>query len=197
MCRNDTPLAISYLALKMSKHHQYIIENDEGHSIFRPKGKRFEVLSFQRLEYTPENVSFLSEKIRTNLTDDLISNDVRKKYPSGHPRWNRTFFGHCVPATFAFLYFMNTNILSPVRGQDIEGEGHWWLIDNNNGDIIDLTKDQYGTDELVGVYSTGKKRGYYGFKEAPASRFFRLMQRVQPTSNLYETDSLGEIKMGH
>ena len=54
---------------------------------------------------------------------------------------------------------------------------------------------QYETDELAGVYSTGKKRGYYGSKEAPANRFFRLMQRVQPTSNLYETDSLGEIKV--
>ena len=179
----------------MSKHQQYIIESDKGHSIFRPKGKRFEVLSFQRLEYTSENVALLSEQIRTNLTDDLISNDVRKKYPLGHPRWNRTLFGHCVHATFAFLYFMNTDILSPVRGEDTEGEGHWWLIDNNNGDIIDLTKDQYGTSELVGVYRTGKKRGYYGFKEAPASRFFRLMQRVQPTSNLYEINSLRDIKM--
>ncbi len=179
----------------MSKHHQYIIENDDGHSIFRPKGKRFEVLSFKRLEYTSENVSFLSEQIRTNLTDDLISNDVRKKYPLGHPRWNRTFFGHCVPATFAFLYFMNTKILSPVRGEDIEGEGHWWLIDNNSENIIDLTKDQYETEELDVVYSTGKRRGYYGSKEAPAGRFFRLMQRVQPTSNLHETDSLEELSL--
>ena len=179
----------------MSKHQQYIIESDKGHSIFRPKGKRFEVLSFQRLEYTSENVALLSEQIRTNLTDDLISNDVRKKYPLGHPRWNRTLFGHCVHATFAFLYFMNTNILSPVRGQDIEGEGHWWLIDNNNGDIIDLTKDQFETDELDCIYSTGKKRGYYESKEAPADRFSRLMQRVQPTSNLYEINSLREIEM--
>ena len=179
----------------MSKHHQYIIENDDSHSIFRRKGKCFEVLSFQRLDYTSENVSFLSEQIRANLTYDLISNNVRKKYPLGHPRWKRTFFGYCVPATFAFLYFMNTNILSPVRGEDIEGEGHWWLIDNNNGNIIDLTKDQFETHELVGVYSTGKKRGYYGPNEAPASRFFRLMQRVQPKSNLYETDSLGEIRV--
>ena len=90
---------------------------------------------------------------------------------------------------------MNTNILSPVRGEDIKGEGHWWLIDNNNGDIIDLTKDQYKTEELDYVYSTGKKRGYYGSKEAPAGRFFRLMQRVQPTSILYEINSLREIKM--
>ena len=52
---------------------------------------------------------------------------------------------------------MNTDILSPVRGEDTEGEGHWWLIDNNNGDIIDLTKDQYQTNELNGVYSLGKK----------------------------------------
>ena len=139
----------------MSKHQQYIIESDKVVH-FSPKRKRFEVLSFQRLEYTPENVSFISEKIRTNLTDDLISNDVRKKYPLGHPRWNRTLFGHCVHATFAFLYFMNTDILSPVRGEDTEGEGHWWLIDNNNGDIIDLTKDQYQTNELDGVYSREK-----------------------------------------
>ena len=44
------------------------------------------------------------------------------------------------------------------------------------------------------VFTVGKKRGYYGSKEAPASRFFRLMQRVQPTSNLYEIDNLREIK---
>ncbi len=173
----------------MSKHEQYIIENEVGHSIFRPKGKRYEVLSYQRLEYNPKNVLLLSEQIRNHLTDDLISNDVKKKYPSGHPRWNRTLFGHCVPATFAFLYFMNTNLLSPVRGEDVEGEGHWWIVDTNTGDIIDLTKDQYTDDELVDVYKTGKKRGYYGFKEAPTARFFRLMQKVQPTSNLYETDN--------
>ena len=69
------------------------------------------------------------------------------------------------------LVFMNTDILSPVRGEDTEGEGHWWLIDNNNGDIIDLTKDQYQTNELNGVYSLGKKRGYYGSFQKTSKSF--------------------------
>ena len=186
----------------MSKHEQYILKREDHHLIFRIKGKRkgkrhevdkrYVVLKYNRLEYTKENLALLSKQIRSSLSDDLLSRKFCEDYPVGHERRKRRFFGYCVPATFACLYFMDTDLLVPVTGKDETGEGHWWLVDKSTNEIIDLTKEQFTDDELVQVYATGKPKGYYGGRnpnyEMPASRFFRLMHKVQPTSVLYETN---------
>lgn len=57
-----------------------------------------------------------------------------------------------------------------------------------------LTLDQFPTyGELEDVYATGKPSGYYGFGEMPASRFFDLIQKVQPESKRWVTDDYREI----
>jgi hypothetical protein len=127
--------------------------------------------------------------IRSNLTDDLISEDIRDKYPEDHFRWKSPLFGQCVPATFVLLYLMDTGTLEPIKGEDATGDGHWWLRDILTREKYDLTLDQFPTyGEVEDVYSTGKPRGYYGVGEMPASRFFDLIQIVQPDSKRWITD---------
>tara|TARA_B100000242_G_scaffold121226_1_gene85089 strand:+ start:226 stop:801 length:576 start_codon:yes stop_codon:yes gene_type:complete len=171
----------------MSGHDAYIARVGAFHHICRPKGRRFEVLRYSRLDYTEANTDFLCDAIRRNLSMDLISHQVRRTYPDGHPAWARALFGHCVPASFALLYFLNTGSLVPYRGVDLAGEGHWWLVDRQSGRRYDITGCQYTDSERDHVYETGRARGYYGRRQAPAARVFRLMRRVQPESVLFET----------
>ena len=175
----------------MSRHESYITKDGAFHFIHRQKGGRCEVLRYRRLDYTDQNVSFLCGAITDHLTPDLISHQVRRAYPAGHPAWKRDLFGYCVPASFALLYFLDTDALVPFRGIDMGGEGHWWLADRNNGRRYDITGCQYTEAERNGVYASGRPRGYYGRGEAPAARFLRLMNRVQPESELFVTDGPG------
>ena len=173
---------------------------DGKQRIFRNKGDRYDVLEFERYSYTAVQTDKVSKLIRANLTDDLISDDIREKYPEDHPRWKYPFFGHCVPATFVLLYLMDTGTLEPIRGEDASGEGHWWLRDILTREIYDLTLDQFATyEELEQVYATGSRRGYYGItSEMPASRFFDLIQKIQPDAKRWNAhdynETLGSLK---
>jgi hypothetical protein len=166
---------------------------DGKHRIFRQKSDGYDVLEFERHPYTPDQIDKVSRLIRSSLTDDLISKEIRDKYPDNHLRWKHPFFGCCVPATFVLLYLMDTETLEPMRGEDSEGEGHWWLKDNISEDRYDLTLDQFPTnEELENVYRKGKARGYYGLGEMPVPRFFDLIQKVQPNSKRWNTDNYTE-----
>lgn len=172
-----------------------------NHRIFRKNNNmkglagQYDVLEFERYPYTPDQLEKVSKLIRSNLTDDLLSKEIKKKYPDNHFRWKYPFFGHCVPATFVLLYLMDTEILEPMRGENTDGEGHWWLRDNFSQEKYDLTFDQFATNqEREDVYETGKPKGYYGFGEMPASRFFDLIQKVQPSSKRLKTDLLSIYK---
>ena len=172
-----------------SQHGTWMTVVDGKQRIFRKNGGRYDILEFQRYPYTVTQTDKVSNLIRSNLTDDLISEEIKEKYPEGHPRWKYPFFGYCVPATFVLLYLMDTGTLEPMRGQDASGEGHWWLRDILTREKYDLTLDQFPTyGELEDVYTTGKPRGYYGFGEMPASRFLSLIQKVQPDSIRWTTD---------
>ena len=170
-----------------------------NHRIFRKNNNmkglagQYDVLEFERYPYTPDQLEKVSKLIRSNLTDDLLSKEIKKKYPDNHFRWKYPFFGHCVPATFVLLYLMDTEILEPMRGENTDGEGHWWLRDNFSQEKYDLTFDQFATNqEREDVYETGKPKGYYGFGEMPASRFFDLIQKVQPNSKRWNTNNYSE-----
>lgn len=174
-----------------SRHEAYVTRVGAFHHIFRPKGARFEVLKYRRLEYSQAKVTFLCDAIKRSLSMDLISRQVRQACSDDHPAWRRPLFGHCVPASFALLYFLDTDTLVPFRGVDPSGEGHWWLADRHSGRRFDITSCQYTDSELAHVYGTGRPKGYYGSGQAPAARFFKLTRRVQPESVLFETDRPG------
>ena len=173
-----------------SKHSRWMTVVDRKQRIFRQVNNQYDVLEFERYLYTPDQIKKISKLIRSNLTDDLISKEIKKKYPDDHLRWKNPFFGYCVLATFSLLYLMDTEILEPMRGVDAEGEGHWWLRNNLSQERYDLTFDQFATnEERESVYETGKPRGYYGFGEMPASRFFDLIQKIRPNSKRLKTDN--------
>ena len=67
------------------------------------------------------------------------------------------------------------------------------MRDSLSQERYDLTFDQFSTEtERESVYETGKTKGYYGFGEMPESRFFDLIQKVQPNSKRWTTDYLRE-----
>ena len=193
-----------------SRHTQWMTIIDGNHRIFRKSNNlrglagKYDVLEFERYPYTSDQIDKVSKLIRSNLTNDLLSKEIREKYPDFHPRWKQPFFGFCVPATFVLLYLMDTEALEPMRGEDTEGEGHWWLRDNLSQERYDLTFDQFATNaERESIYKTGELKGYYGSGEMPESRFFDLIQKIQPNSkrktinDLRETsESFDEFFMG-
>ena len=182
-----------------SRHSKWMTTVDGNHRIFRKSNNlrglagKYDVLEFERHPYTPDQIDKVSKLIRSNLTDDLLSKEIKKKYPNYHPRWEQPFFGFCVPATFVLLYLMDTETLEPMRGEDKEGEGHWWLRDKLSLEKYDLTFDQFSTRAArESVYETGEPKGYYGFGEMPEARFFDLIEKIQPNSRRLKTDDLRE-----
>ena len=176
-----------------SKHNKWLIKSGSKHRLFRKRGEKYDVLEFERYSYTEGHMKAVSDLIKENLTYDLISGKVKKNYPPDDTRWKFPYFGYCVPATFTLLYLMDTDYLEPVRGEDASGEGHWWLQDIHSKQKYDPTCEQFPTHkELEEVYASGKPRGYYGFGEMPASRFFTLMQKVQTTSKRWISDDYKE-----
>jgi hypothetical protein len=179
--------------MSKSLHNRWLHSIGQKHRIFSKSGKKFNVLEFQRYKYTPNKIDELSKLIRSNLTDNFISDPLKKKFPYYHHRWKLPYFGLCVPATFSLLYLMNTDALEPMQGKDVEGLEHWWLRDINTQERYDLTYDQFLTEEeLDGVYETGKPKGYYGFGEMPAVRILNLIQKVQPQSKRWITTDYKE-----
>jgi hypothetical protein len=183
--------------LMKSKHVNYIRIIDDRCLLLRPiddNATKYDILNYQRYEYNSAVVNELISSIQDKFHSDLLSNDITNKYPNDHPRWNRKYFGFCVPATFALLFLIDTKNLHPYQGHDQEKEYHWWLQDTTTGDRIDATAQQYSDKELQGVYATGKPTGlYYAMKERPQKRFLDLMQLVQPTAKRYITRSIDDL----
>ena len=173
-----------------SQHSKWMTTIDGKQRIFRTVDGQFDVLEYEKYPYIPDQVDKVSKSIRSNLTDDIISKKLKKKYPKNYFRWKYPFFGHCIPATFVLLYLMDTEILEPIRGENSEGEGHWWLRDSISEEKHDLTFDQFPCKkELESVYATGEAKGFYEFDEMPDARFFDLIQKIQPNSKRWKADN--------
>ena len=177
-----------------SNHGEYLTEIDtastENVCVFRPQNHpptKYDCLIFKRHDYTAKNVELVSHQIKTNLTPNLISRDLTKKYEKCHPRWTRPYFGYCVPATFAMLFLISTNRLEPISGVDSGGENHWWLRDMDTLNLIDLTSDQFNEEERESVYRTGKPKRLYLFQGRPQKRVLDLIQVTQPDTRRFTT----------
>ena len=171
--------------MNKSNHQQYILNGNVKCGLISPSNyptTKIEILEFTKYDYTTQSIDIVSKLIIDNLNPSLLSSSILRKYPSNHKRWKRHLFGYCVPATFALLYFLNTEKLHPFSGSDEEGENHWWLEDITTNTRFDLTSSQYNQKELEYVYSTGKPKRLYSFKGRPQKRFLDLMCLVQPSA---------------
>ena len=92
---------------------------------------------------------------------------VRRCTPRIIPNGARTLC-YCVPATFALLYFIDSDRLVPLN--DDTGEGHWWLAGRTPAGLN--MPDANTNAELAGVYRPADRVVITG-GEAPAARFLK------------------------
>jgi hypothetical protein len=107
------------------------------------------------LTYNQENLELVSKLIKINLTPDLIA----KKWRERNSR-NPTF-GHCHTASGCLYKLFGSKAVHMHRGHDGEIY-HWWVVDKN-GNIIDLTSEQYTSIGKIPPYENGEKSGMLGF----------------------------------
>ena len=112
--------------------------------------------------------------IRKNLTPDLIA----KKWRERNSR-NPTF-GHCHTAAGCLYKLFGPKAMHMHRGFDGQIY-HWWVVDKN-GNIIDLTSEQYTSIGKVPPYEQGKKSGMLGF--GYKTRVLVLLDKVTSELNI-------------
>ena len=159
----------SVMDLKPQPHMQYIIDFDAFSIIFRPKTRTTDCIQYRRKDYEPKNVEFLINAIREQLPSE--------KYSS-------------VASIFVLQYFLRTDSLVSVGGLDSTGNTHYWLMDRVTGNRLDPFVNRYSSHELTKIYDSGKVAGYSGSKGKPASRFFDLMEQVDPLASRFEVEEL-------
>jgi len=135
-------------------------------------------LHYEKISYNEETILKYKQKIINALTPDFLS----KKYKEENKK--NPMYGHCYHATQAMYYLLNTDALESCTAIDYKGTQHWWLKDKNNGLIIDVTEDQYFSVKEKPPYDKGKIKNWYGWKNRPHKRTFKLIMKLQPESRL-------------
>lgn len=168
---------------------RYLFQKDNFTYLYRPLvSGRFDVLRYKQYEYTTENVEKVTRGVQQVLNRRRhVSKQFHDKYPPRHLFWTDKFSGLCVPASFSFYYFFDTNRLRTMRGTDQEGEHHWWVEDVVDGRRYDLTSSQYTEEQRLHVYSKGSPTRLYSFKEIPQERMLDVMYRTQPEALRYRS----------
>jgi len=150
--------------IKMKKVER---SNYEGNNVIQTRTITFE-------PYPYDEIELVIEKIKDNLSPDLLKKRKSLMYPSD--LLTNKFYGHCYHSTQALYYLMDTDRLVPMSGKDYRGESHWWLQDENK--IYDPTVNQYVDKGQIPPYNKGKKSKWYGWKQRPHQITLELMKRV-------------------
>ena len=108
------------------------------------------------LDYTPDNLKLVSDVIVNNLTSDLLPKKWIKRNESN------PMFGHCHTASACLQKIFGTKTIKLYRALDDEGIYHWWAVDKE-GQLIDLTADQYYSTGRKPPHESGIKSGMLGF----------------------------------
>ena len=122
------------------------------------------------ISYDKENLEKVSKIIVENLTPDLIPKKWRKRN-SVNP-----MFGHCYTASACLQKVFGTENIKLYRAKDDEDIWHWWAVDKD-GEIIDLTVDQFYNMGRTPPYNKGKKAGQLGW--GYRTRVKKLLERVE------------------
>lgn len=122
------------------------------------------------MEYNTHNLNIVSELIKDNLTPDLLP----KKWIERNKA--NPMFGHCHTASACLQKIFGTKELKLYRALDDENIWHWWCVDKNNK-IIDLTDNQYYSENRKPPYKDGIKASMLGFSYR--TRVLTLLDRIQ------------------
>ena len=123
------------------------------------------------VDYNMENLKMVSNLVLQNLTPDLLP----KKWVERNS--TNPMFGHCHTASACLQKVFGTKQLKLHRALDDEGLWHWWCVDNENR-IIDLTSEQYTSQNRQPPWGEGQKATMLGFDYR--KRVLTLLGRIQP-----------------
>jgi len=121
-----------------------------------------------KMNYTKENLDKVSEVIKKHLTTDLVP------LKWSHKNRGNPMYGHCHTASGCLYKIFGPENLHMYRGFD--GEIYHWWVQDKEGQIIDLTADQYFSKNRKPPYDVGEKAGLLGFEYK--NRVNRLYKRV-------------------
>ena len=130
------------------------------------------------LDYNKENLNLVIDIIKQNLTPDLLP----KKWVERNS--TNPMFGHCHTASGCLQKVFGTKTIKLYRALDDEGIWHWWVVDVN-GQLIDLTADQYYSQGRNPPYNDGQKASILGFDYR--KRVLRLLDKVSKELSLNGT----------
>ena len=170
--------------LSLVEHKKYI----------KIKPKEYKVWSAWILEYEqynyPEDLNNVTKLIQNNLELKFCPPQFREMN-LGNP-----MFGHCYHSTQALYYFFkDANLKSMSAPCDVAGQ-HWWCEDVD-GNITDITSDQYYSVGKKPPYDKGKETKWYGWKNRPHRKTQDLMKLVQPSSKLFFKKYLDKPKQSY
>ncbi len=94
--------------------------------------------------------------ITKHLTPDLLP----KKWVERNSM--NPMFGHCHTASACLQKLFGSQNIKLYRALDDEGIWHWWAVTKEK-EIIDITADQYYSQQRTPPYGTGEKASMLGF----------------------------------
>jgi hypothetical protein len=121
-----------------------------------------------------DELSELIDRIKDKLTPDLLKPQYREQNA------NNPMFGHCYVATEAFYHLTKDDHpgrFSIYHGKDDEGIVHWWLHDNKNTKLVDITADQYYSIGKTPPYEKSRRGSF--LTNDPSKRAVIVMKRVR------------------
>jgi len=123
----------------------------------------------EMFDYNGDNVKQACQTIKNSLSSDLL--------PKKWIERNKTnpMFGHCHTASGCLQKVFGTKNIKLYRALDDEDIWHWWVVDVN-GQLIDLTADQYYSQGRNPPYDDGTKASILGFDYR--KRVLRLLEKV-------------------
>jgi hypothetical protein len=117
------------------------------------------------------------EKVIKSILDCLSPDLLKPSYREENKK-NPTF-GHCYVASEVLFHLIEADIpgrFSPWIGKDDQGINHWWLVDNEDGSIVDPTADQYISQGKIPPYEHGRKFSF--LTKNPSRRAKIVMERI-------------------
>lgn len=115
-------------------------------------------------------INNISQKIMNNLSQDLLSNKFKGEIKNNYS-------GHCYLASETLFHLTGGKDVWLVRNaRDSDNIVHWWLINKESNDIVDLTKRQYTDFNIKPPYENGKP-GFFLTKK-PSKRCLQLINKI-------------------
>lgn len=121
----------------------------------------------------------LVRRIQAVLSPDLLKREYRAQNAAN------PMYGHCYVASDALYHLLGGKDAgyTPMVGVDDDGVRHWWLR-GPDGEILDVTADQYYSVGKTPPYARGKGCGFSsprgeGGAQKPGDRALQVMSRVR------------------